>query len=333
MDFDFDKAVDKVGEGLKGTADKAVDVAKDVNKKYVSKVTPNLGKYGDVAKMGAEMVPGVSEYNALVAGDLKAAAIAAGVDVAAVAAGALTGGAGAVGVKGAAAVGKAGLKAGAREAVESSVKKAAEEGAEKATKGTVENTIKTGGDKVVEEHLIKNSDDVKNSVAKTLDKDTKESTTNSDRTSVAEKRGRVEVGTKMKTELVPEYLKEIETITKLKISDVQRKALLQDLKNGEFAKLGPEGVVASSKKFTKLRDTMIADWEKHTGQTWPTYAEDVLSADGKIIHKAGDRYDAHHIIEKSFGGPNSWENIHPAAGPLEHQQGIHLGVAKEVFGG
>ena len=43
----------------------------------------------------------------------------------------------------------------------------------------------------------------------------------------------------------------------------------------------------------------------------------------EVIRKAGQRYDAHHLIESSFGGSNAWWNLHPAAFPSEHQAGIH----------
>lgn len=33
-------------------------------------------------------------------------------------------------------------------------------------------------------------------------------------------------------------------------------------------------------------------------------------------------YDAHHIIENSYGGEHEWRNIHPAKFPNEHQLGI-----------
>lgn len=39
--------------------------------------------------------------------------------------------------------------------------------------------------------------------------------------------------------------------------------------------------------------------------------------------KQGDKYDAHHIIENTFGGEHEWWNMHPAKFPNEHQAGIH----------
>lgn len=71
------------------------------------------------------------------------------------------------------------------------------------------------------------------------------------------------------------------------------------------------------------KDRLIDEWEKNTGDKWPVYTEDVLNDAGEVIRKAGQRFDAHHLIESSFGGPNAWWNLHPAAFPSEHQGGIH----------
>ena len=61
--------------------------------------------------------------------------------------------------------------------------------------------------------------------------------------------------------------------------------------------------------------------ERYTGEAWPTYEEDIVNEAGKIIRKKGDRYDAHHLIEISFGGPNEWWNLFPAS--FDEHQAIH----------
>lgn len=73
-------------------------------------------------------------------------------------------------------------------------------------------------------------------------------------------------------------------------------------------------------------------WEKN-GQEWPTYTEPVLSKNGKVYLDIGDNYDLHHIIERKYGGPNTWWNSHPASNPTQHQGGIHGsgGIANEIF--
>lgn len=77
-------------------------------------------------------------------------------------------------------------------------------------------------------------------------------------------------------------------------------------------------------EFDKVKNKVIKEWEENTGQKWPVYNENVISEKtGKIIRKHGDKYDAHHIIENTFGGEHEWWNMHPAKFPNEHQAGIH----------
>ena len=73
--------------------------------------------------------------------------------------------------------------------------------------------------------------------------------------------------------------------------------------------------------------------EKQTGQSWPRYTEDLYSKNGTLVRRAGQPYDAHHIIESRYGGPNQWWNMHPARFPDQHQQGIHRagGPGSQVF--
>jgi predicted ribonuclease toxin of YeeF-YezG toxin-antitoxin module len=88
--------------------------------------------------------------------------------------------------------------------------------------------------------------------------------------------------------------------------------------------------------FDKVKNSVIKEWEINTGQVWPTYAEDVISArTGKVIRSAGDKYDAHHIIENCYKGEHEWWNIHPAEFPTKHQGGIHGSgsPANELFKG
>ena len=89
------------------------------------------------------MAPGVSEYNAIVDGDWKAFAIAAGIDVVAVGVGAVTAGAGYGAVKG----GEIATKSGAKILAKTATKEIAEAGAEKVLKETAQ----AGVEKVVKE--------------------------------------------------------------------------------------------------------------------------------------------------------------------------------------
>ena len=142
-----------------------------------------------------------------------------------------------------------------------------------------------------------------------------------------------EVGEKMSKELVPEYLHEVESITKREIKPAQMEKLQKALKEQDFVKLDPDKVKLHRKLFDNAKDKLIDEWEKNTGDKWPVYAKDILNDAGEVIRTAGQRFDAHHLIESSFGGPNAWWNLHPAAFPSEHQSGIHAinSLANKIF--
>lgn len=130
------------------------------------------------------------------------------------------------------------------------------------------------------------------------------------------------------------YLKDLEAQTGFKVTDEQRANLASTLRQQEFSKLSPELSDINRKEFNKVKNDLINQWEVNTGQVWPRYTEDVVAKNGVTIsRKAGQPFDAHHIIENSFGGPNEWWNMHPARFPDQHQGGIHRagGVAREIF--
>lgn len=78
-------AFDSFREGTKEIAEIAHTKTKEFHENYISKVLPDCGKYGDAVKFAAEMLPGVSEYNAIRDGDWKSFAISAGIDAAGIA--------------------------------------------------------------------------------------------------------------------------------------------------------------------------------------------------------------------------------------------------------
>lgn len=306
MDFDLGKTLDSIKDGTKEVTEVTHEKTRAFHENYVSKVLPDCGKYGDAAKFVAEMAPGVSEYNAIVDGDWTAFAIAAGIDIGAVAIGAFTAGAGYAAVKGGTTVAKTGAKVAVKEVAEAGAKKVvkevAEEGAEKAVKEIAEAGTKTTVKEVTEEGAEKT---IKETAEKVASKGVKE------------------VGEKIDKKLVPEYLQEVEKITNREIKPQQMEKLQKALKEQEFVKLDPEKSKLHRKLFDNAKDRLIDEWEKNTGDKWPVYTEDVLNDAGEVIRKAGQRFDAHHLIESSFGGPNAWWNLHPAAFPSEHQGGIH----------
>ena len=124
--------------------------------------------------------------------------------------------------------------------------------------------------------------------------------------------------------LIKDYVRDIESRTRIKLPKNQVEELKNALRNKEYSKLTPKETAKHRNEFNKIKSNLIEEWERNTGQKWPTYTEDVISPNtGKVVRKAGDKYDAHHVIENSFGGENEWWNIHPAKFPNEHQSGIH----------
>lgn len=134
--------------------------------------------------------------------------------------------------------------------------------------------------------------------------------------------------------LARRYMREVETLTKLKVHPKQLVELKKAIKSKKYAKLSVDETAKSRKEFNKVKNSLIEKWEKETGQTWPKYNKDVLSKKGVPYIKKGDKYDAHHLIENTHGGEHEWWNIHPAKNPDIHQGGIHGkdGLSRILFG-
>ncbi len=133
--------------------------------------------------------------------------------------------------------------------------------------------------------------------------------------------------------LVKEYVKEIGEITKLPVPDKQVSLLKEALQTKEFVKLSDLGQKAHRKEFNKIRNKLIAEWEQNTGQKWPVFQNDIYNHNQtKILRNKNDKFDAHHIIQLDHGGPNTWWNIHPADGVVEHKLIHGTGSkANEIF--
>jgi len=110
----------------------------------------------------------------------------------------------------------------------------------------------------------------------------------------------------------------MEDITGRKLSQPQIDELQNALKNNDYSKTTGESLSSARNEFKRKKNAIIKEWEGVTGQKWPTYVEDIYSADGRLLRSAGQSYDAHHIIELSLGGDNAGWNIHPAMFPDEH---------------
>lgn len=163
--------LDSVKDGTRLAMNAAQKGTAKFHDKYVSKITPDFGKYGKQAEFIAGLAPGVDEYNALREGDWKGLAISAGIDVAAIGVGIATAGTGYAAAKGGVKAAKAGAKVitkkatkevaevttkkVVKEVVEETTEKILKEGVEEATekiaKEGTEHIIKEGSEKVIKE--------------------------------------------------------------------------------------------------------------------------------------------------------------------------------------
>ncbi|MBC1291487.1 T7SS effector LXG polymorphic toxin [Listeria booriae] len=136
--------------------------------------------------------------------------------------------------------------------------------------------------------------------------------------------------------LIRSYVRDVEQQTSRKIAKIQVDALKDALRAKEYTKLTPSETMKHRAKFDATKNKLIVEWEAKLSQEWPRYSENVLSErTGKIIRRQGEMYDAHHLIENTFGGEHEWWNIHPARFPNEHQAGIHGAgsPARDLFKG
>ncbi len=137
---------------------------------------------------------------------------------------------------------------------------------------------------------------------------------------------KVDKGTvkKIDSDTIKKYIRDVERRTGRELPKNQIEKLKVALRNKEYKKMSPIETAKHRAEFDKVKYKVIKEWEENTGQKWPLYNENVISEKtGKIIRKQEDKYDAHHIIENTFGGEHEWWNMHPAKFPNEHQAGIH----------
>ena len=120
------------------------------------------------------------------------------------------------------------------------------------------------------------------------------------------------------------YLKDVEEQTGRKIHQSQIEPLKQALRAERFSPMTKAEIARHRSAFNRVKNDLIEEWERNTGQAWPRYTQNVPKKSGEGFSKrVGDPYDAHHLIENKIGGPAEWWNIHPARFPDQHQGGIH----------
>ena len=92
----------------------------------------------------------------------------------------------------------------------------------------------------------------------------------------------------------------------------------------DLEKISPEENAKMREEFMDRKPELKREWEEQNGRPWPKYEQDVYSANGKLIRKAGSDYDAHHIQPLGMGGKNEASNITPLSAEVHYdKQGIH----------
>ena len=92
----------------------------------------------------------------------------------------------------------------------------------------------------------------------------------------------------------------------------------------QIEKISREENAEMRDQFDKMKGDLKKEWEEINGRPWPKYEEDVISDNGVLIRKAGDDYDAHHIIPLGWGGKNEAGNITPLRAEVHYdRQGVH----------
>lgn len=92
----------------------------------------------------------------------------------------------------------------------------------------------------------------------------------------------------------------------------------------DLKKRTPEENAEMREEFSDNKAQLKHEWEEANGRPWPKYENDVYSANGKLIRKAGSDYDAHHIQPLGMGGKNEASNITPINAENHYdKQGVH----------
>ncbi|MCM1006376.1 MAG: hypothetical protein NC485_00315 [Ruminococcus flavefaciens] len=113
-------------------------------------------------------------------------------------------------------------------------------------------------------------------------------------------------------------------ISDLKEQSEYPETISLDIDTTTWIKQSPESTSNMRNEFDNIKDSLINEWEKLHQIQWPTYSHDVYTHKGRLLHKAGDRYDAHHIHPLTFGGQNSAFNITPLHALFHYdKQGVH----------
>lgn len=111
-----------------------------------------------------------------------------------------------------------------------------------------------------------------------------------------------------------DYLGEIQSISRRRLTLSQIKHLRHYYNAGNSFELSPQQLEAQHGKFTQFKkEGLRNEWRQETGIIWPTYSKSVkCKVNGSTVcaHK-GWAYDLHHIIPQIYNGPHTWWNSFP----------------------
>ena len=132
--------------------------------------------------------------------------------------------------------------------------------------------------------------------------------------------------------LAKQYARQIESLTKSKVPDIQIKELKNALQAKEFGKVdkATHDKLRKAWKNPERKEALRKQWEQKTGQKWPIYKKKGEIYRGDPL-KNDMYYEGHHIIQLNHGGPNEWWNLrpmHPDAHDIIHSK---KGMAYEIF--
>ena len=124
--------------------------------------------------------------------------------------------------------------------------------------------------------------------------------------------------------------KDIEKVLDAYFKDMKEKSECSDTFSDkpfeacDLKKITPEENALMREEFADKKEMLKRNWEEVNGREWPKYEQDVYSANGNLIRKAGSDYDAHHIQPLGMGGKNEASNITPLNAQVHYdKQGVH----------
>ena len=135
--------------------------------------------------------------------------------------------------------------------------------------------------------------------------------------------------------------KEINELAKEYLDDLKNKSDCPETIKAEIDKenlevVSPDRVRALREDFDNQKNALRNEWSQVNNREWPRYQENVYNKAGKMIRKAGDCYDAHHIRPLQLGGKNEVSNITPLqvnAHVEIHSTGTFKELVNAVMGG